>query len=128
MLSLYHGCSEKIKRWRYRPPFPSLLHLPSLPPPFPFLFPSPLISALHLSPRLPSPLIQLGSLGIALSSPAGPGGARPPNAFMQYRTCKSAHVGRHFSGLGGHSGCVYWNFTNNPFVGSVINCDDFCCF
>jgi len=29
------------------------------------------------------PSNQLGSLGSAVSSPAGPGGARPPNAFWR---------------------------------------------
>ena len=55
------------------PPF----SFPSLPPVQPFVFP------LFHSHLLPSPtFIQLGGLGSAVSSPAGPGGAWPPNAIF----------------------------------------------
>jgi len=61
-----------------------VLPFPPLPPPYfkPFL--------LHFS--LPSPLQRLGGLWSAIAPPAGPGGARPPNAFLcnsQPQICKS---------------------------------------
>ena len=51
----------------------------------PFLLPLPVPSpSLSLSPLFPTsfpPLTQLEGLGSAVSSIAGPGGARPPNVF-----------------------------------------------
>ena len=64
-------------------PSPCFPDIPSSLPPSPFCFPILLYTSLR---PFPNPAIGLGS---AVSSPAGPGGARPTNGFWCILSCKS---------------------------------------
>ena len=71
------------------------------PPLLPLSTPFPVLCLAVYSPSflpcpIPTPGIQLGSLGRAVSSPAGPGRPRPPNTFCVFlcwnqRTCCNLH-------------------------------------
>jgi len=88
------ACSQPVFMGLPSPPFPPLPCLPF--PSLPFLSPSllsfPVPSCVLLSPLIPPfpslplrgrPLLWLGVWRCAQASPAGPGGARPPNGFWR---------------------------------------------
>ena len=114
----HSGARGQISKSSHPSPFPtlSLPSAPSLSTPSRHSLPSP--SSPPYSQPFPSPslpLITASGSGERYSSPAGPGGAQPPNAFLynsQPQICKSIKSFTH-----GNGNIIFWPGTRGSRSG-----------